>query len=182
MLILIKLVMIIAVGGGVAAGGTAAVLVATGTPTPCTERYVYASDISASGAKTKWQIFRMEASQGYATVEFTESEMASLGMKALGSERVKDFKVFFCQGYAEATGTAKGVDFLVRGDVDLTGAIPQARIIDVEVGGLPQGVAVTNMISKVEEEMPYFNPGVKITSIKYNWPVSGVVQVAGEPR
>ncbi len=179
--LLIKMVMLLALGGGVAAGGTAAALVATGTPTPCTDRFVYASPIGSSIAKSKWQIFRLEASQGYATVEFTEDEVTSLGADVLG-KKVKDFRVYFCsEGYAEATGTARGVDFLVRGGVDLTGAIPHAEIIDVQVGGLPRGVRVTNIIPRIEEELPYINPGVKITSVKYNWPVPGLIQVAGEP-
>jgi hypothetical protein len=179
MVLLMKLLAAAVVGGGVVAGGAGVAMTVNGTPAHCADRFVYSSPVDVAIARSKWEVFKIQVAHGLATVEFTEAEATALGARVLEG-KVENFQVLFCpQGYAEATGTAKGIDFLIKADVDLRGSMPRAKIIGVQTGNLPRSIPVASLIPRIEDEVPYFDPGVKIISIRYNRPIPGVVQITG---
>ena len=119
------------------------VLAFTGGPAPCTPGNG-PIDISAANATAfddKWDAFNATLDGGSAaTVNFSESEISSFVDREVGSP-FHDPRVCIHEGYGEGTATFEILSFdakiKVKGNMDLTGAHPVAKIDNIEVGNVP---------------------------------------------
>jgi len=150
-----------------------AILVFTGKPSPCVDRFIPVSAAASARTDDKWDAFKAQAASGNATVTYTEIEITSRGVAYLDEKDVplSDLQVFFCpRGYAEATGTIRGlgrdINVLVRGTLDLSGTKPRIHIMSVRAGNLPAFVA-TRLVNQVldRSDVKTLNLSVPLKSV-----------------
>ena len=130
------LILLIIVGGTV-------VLAFTGGPAPCTPGggAITVSAANADAFDSKWDSFNATLDGGSAAaVNFNESEISSFVDREVGSPFSGPL-VCIHDGYGEGTATFEVLGFdskiKVKGNMDLTGAHPLAKIDDIEVGNVP---------------------------------------------
>ena len=119
------------------------VLAFTGGPTPCTpgDGAITVSAANADAFDGKWDSFNATLDGGSAaTVNFNESEISSFVDREVGSPFSGPL-VCIHNGYGEGTASLEILGFdakiRVKGNMDLTGAHPVAKIDDIEVGNVP---------------------------------------------
>jgi len=119
------------------------VLAFTGGPAPCTPGNgpIDISAANAGGFDTKWDGFNATLDGGSAaTTSFTESEVSSFVDREVGSP-FSGPRVCIHNGYGEGTASFEVLGFdakiKVKGNMDLTGAHPVAKIDNIEVGNVP---------------------------------------------
>jgi len=120
-----------------------AVLAFTGGPEPCTPGGgpIAVSAANAEGFDTKWDAFNVALDSGSnARVNFNESEISSFVDREVGSP-FSGPRVCIHDGYGEGTATFEVLGFdakiKVKGNMDLLGAHPVAKIDNIEVGNVP---------------------------------------------
>src|SRR3990172_8336451 len=123
--------------------GCTIVLAFTGGPAPCTPGGgpITVSTANATGFDTKWDAFNASLDGGTAaTTNFNESEISSFVDREVGSP-FSDPRVCIHDGFGEGTATFEVLGFdakiKVKGNMDLTGAHPVAKIDNIEVGNVP---------------------------------------------
>ena len=119
------------------------VLAFTGGPGPCTPGNgpIDVSAANADAFDTKWDAFNATLDGGSAaTTNFTEGEISSFVDREVGSP-FSSPRVCIHDGYGEGTATFEVLGFdakiKVKGNMDLTGAHPVAKIDNIEVGNVP---------------------------------------------
>jgi hypothetical protein len=130
------LILLIVVGGTV-------VLAFTGGPGPCTPGggAITVSAANADAFDGKWDSFNATLDGGSAAaVNFNESEISSFVDREVG-DPFSDPRVCIHDGYGEGTASLEILGFdakiKVKGNMDLTGTHPVAKIDDIEVGNVP---------------------------------------------
>lgn len=140
-------------------GGTV-VLAFTGGPGPCTPGggAITVSAANADAFDGKWDSFNATLDGGSAaTVNFNESEISSFVDREVG-DPFSDPRVCIHDGYGEGTASLEILGFdakiKVKGNMDLTGAHPVAKIDDIEVGNVPDFVTgfVENFVEDAIED------------------------------
>src|SRR3970040_631105 len=123
--------------------GCTVVLAFTGGPAPCTPGGgpITVSAANAGTLDTKWDDFTRSLSGGSAgSVNFNESEISSFVDREVG-DPFSDPRVCIHDGYGEGTASLEILGFdakiRVKGNMDLTGAHPVAKLDDIEVGNVP---------------------------------------------
>ena len=119
------------------------VLAFTGGPAPCTpgDGPITIAAANATAFDTKWDGFNATLDGGSAaTTNFNESEISSFVDREVGSP-FSSPRVCIHDGYGEGTATFEVLGFdakiKVKGNMDLTGAHPVAKIDNIEVGNVP---------------------------------------------
>ena len=119
------------------------VLAFTGGPAPCTpgDGPITIAAANADAFDTKWDAFNASLDGGTAaTTNFNESEISSFVDREVG-DPFSDPRVCIHDGYGEGTATFEVLGFdakiKVKGNMDLTGAHPVAKIDNIEVGNVP---------------------------------------------
>ncbi|MDO8611765.1 MAG: hypothetical protein Q7R32_02940 [Dehalococcoidia bacterium] len=147
------LILLIIVGGTV-------VLAFTGGPGPCTPGGgpIAVSAANADAFDGKWDSFNATLDGGSAaTVNFNESEISSFVGREVG-DPFSDPRVCIHDGSGEGTATLEILGFdakiKVKGNMDLTGTHPVAKIDDIEVGNVPGFVTgfVENFVEDAIED------------------------------
>ena len=130
------LILLIIVGGTV-------VLAFTGGPGPCTPGGgpITVNAANADAFDGKWDSFNATLDGGSAaTTNFNESEISSIVDREVG-DPFSDPRVCIHDGYGEGTASLEILGFdakiQVKGNMDLTGTHPVAKIDDIEVGNVP---------------------------------------------
>jgi len=123
--------------------GCTVVLAFTGGPAPCTPGGgpITVSAANAGTFDTKWDAFNASLDGGSAgSVNFNESEISSFVDREVG-DPFSDPRVCIHDGYGEGTATFEVLGFdakiKVKGNMDLTGDHPVAKIDNIEVGNVP---------------------------------------------
>jgi hypothetical protein len=141
MLIFVLPVVIIAAG---------LLFVFAGSPAQCGGgRDVQVSPALSQSYEQRWLAFNATLTRGQpATLAVSDSEATSRTRDFLAASEapVKDLRICFVDNAADVNGTITtpfGPDVTVRvkGNADLSGAHPRARIDSIQIGGLPSFVA-----------------------------------------
>jgi hypothetical protein len=121
-----------------------AILIFTGSPTPCAARSIVPTSAASQELRANWRALAQRGGTG----SFTELQATSRGVDYINEKDapVEDLQVYFCpQGYAEASGKVKILGMkstvVVRGTLDLSGPQPQIDIQQVRAGNLPSAAA-----------------------------------------
>lgn len=124
-------------------GGGTVVLAFTGGPGPCTPGggAITVNAANADAFDGKWDSFNATLDGGSpATVNFNESEVSSFVDREVG-DPFSGPRVCIHDGYGEGTASLEILGFdakiKVKGNMDLTGTHPVAKIDDIEVGNVP---------------------------------------------
>ena len=173
----------------VVVAGVAVVLVYTGTPEPCKEVSVSASDrfnvVPGLDFRNKWKGFKLRSASGPTSETFNESQITARGLSFLLEEgtEIENLQVFLCpDGYAEATATFAGggpnIDFLARGTLDLSGDLPRIDIDKVLVGNLPNFLRLGGLVDSIDDDAKTLDIGFSLTAIGFT---DGEVTLGGAP-
>ena len=136
-----------------------------GTPGTCEDesRPITTSLQLAAAFQDKWDGLNASLTAGQpAAVTFTESEVSSRADLWLEEHDAPIEEILICFGDGTASASGKidipfvpgDIDVLARGTLNLTGAVANADIDDLEVGGLPGPLTdlVESFINKVIED------------------------------
>ena len=123
--------------------GCTVVLAFTGGPEPCTpgDGPITIAAANADAFDGKWDSFNATLDGGSAaTVNFNESEISSFVEREVG-DPFSSPRVCIHDGFGEGTATFSVLGFdakiKVKGNMDLLGAHPVAKIDNIEVGNVP---------------------------------------------
>jgi hypothetical protein len=142
-------------GIALGAGIVGAILIFTGSPSPCTDREFEPSSAASQQLRAEWDQFSAAAAQGRAEIVLTELGVTSRAVEYIDEKDIplKDVRVHFCSdGLGEALGTIKtpGPDIrvLLRGTLDLSGDKPKIDIDTIKAGNFP-GFGTTWIINNI---------------------------------
>lgn len=137
-----------------------AVLAVVGGPGQCTAggSAISITEANSDAFQEKWDAMDDTLDGGSpASTDFNESEVSSRADRYLTDETdapFGDVRVCLHDGYGEGSGTISllgiDVEVKVKGNMDLTGPSPVAKIDDIEVGSVP-GFA-TDLIEGIVED------------------------------
>jgi hypothetical protein len=143
------------VGIGLGAGIVGAILIFTGSPSPCTDREFEPSSAASQQLRAAWDQFSDSAAQARAEIVLTEVGVTSRAVEYIDEKDIplEDVRVHFCaDGLGEALGTIKtpgpDIHVLLRGTLDLSGDKPKIDVDTIKAGNFP-GFGTTWIINNI---------------------------------
>ena len=143
------------IGLALGAGIVGAILIFTGSPSPCTDRQLEPSSAASQQLRAEWKQFSERAAQGRAQITLTEVGVTSRAVEYIDEKNVPldNVQVHFCKdGLGEAPGTIKtpgpDIHVLLRGTLDLSGDKPRVDVRTIKAGNFP-GFGTTWIINNI---------------------------------